>query len=73
MRYVIDFYQGKRPDPGNGIAIHLDVRPAVDSLEAVVDRVSTFLRKKFWPSTLPRSVMGIDQRQGILESNSPKK
>jgi|EP00945_MAST-04E_sp_MAST-4E-sp1_P007481 cytochrome c heme-lyase len=41
VRYVIDFYGGKQ-DPNSSmkpIAFHLDVRPAIDSFEAVYDRI----------------------------------
>ncbi|CAM9736569.1 unnamed protein product, partial [Phaeothamnion confervicola] len=37
-RYVIDFYAGK-PTPDKPVALHLDVRPALDSLDAAVLRV----------------------------------
>ena len=38
MRYVIDFYNAA-PEPGKPIGMHLDVRPALDSLDAVLDRI----------------------------------
>ena len=45
MRYVIDFYNA----PGDGqtaaIGMHLDVRPALDSAGAVVDRVRMQLHR----------------------------
>lgn len=37
-RYVIDFYNAA-PLPGMPVALHLDVRPALDSLQAVWDRL----------------------------------
>ncbi len=37
VRYVIDFYGGN-PDPNSNIAFHLDVRPALDSFSAAIDR-----------------------------------
>ena len=37
-RYVIDFYNAA-PLPGMPVALHLDVRPALDSIEAVWDRI----------------------------------
>jgi len=43
VRYVIDFYSGT-PQPGAAASMHLDVRPALDSLEAVVDRLRMQLR-----------------------------
>lgn len=39
VRYVIDFYNAKPKDLRQPIAMHLDVRPALDSLEAVADRI----------------------------------
>lgn len=43
VRYVIDFYDGN-PQPGKVTSMHLDVRPAVDSIQAAIDRVTRF----FW-------------------------
>ncbi|CAN0397078.1 unnamed protein product [Pylaiella littoralis] len=49
-RYVIDFYAGK-PPPGSTmpVAMHLDVRPALDSVDAAVDRTRMFYRKEVRP------------------------
>jgi len=38
VRYIIDFYSGA-PQPGVPASMHLDVRPALDSLGALVDRL----------------------------------
>jgi cytochrome c heme-lyase len=38
VRYVIDFYSGA-PQPGAPASMHLDVRPALDSLGALYDRL----------------------------------
>ena len=38
MRYVIDFYNAA-PEPGKPIGMHLDVRPALDSPQALLDRL----------------------------------
>lgn len=38
VRYVIDFYSGQ-PEPGRPLSVYLDVRPALDSVESVVDRL----------------------------------
>lgn len=38
VRYVIDFYNGT-PQNGQPIAMHLDVRPALDSFSALFDRL----------------------------------
>ena len=37
-RYVVDFYNAA-PLPGMPIAMHLDVRPALDSPSALLDRL----------------------------------
>ena len=41
MRYVIDFYSGapQAGAPAAAVAMFLDVRPALDSVEAVWDRL----------------------------------
>ena len=38
VRYVIDFYNAKSADPRAPVAMHLDARPALDSLGAAFDR-----------------------------------
>ena len=38
MRYIIDYYDGDL-DPGSHRFAQLDVRPAIDSFEALADRV----------------------------------
>ena len=38
VRYVIDFYNAA-PEPGKPVGMHLDVRPALDSPQALLDRV----------------------------------
>ena len=43
VRYVIDFYNAA-PEPGKPIGMHLDVRPALDSPQAAVDRIRMQLR-----------------------------
>lgn len=56
VRYVIDFYTGARA-PGNRsqpISIYLDVRPAADSVSAVVARLSFSVRQRFQPLSLPK-------------------
>ena len=42
VRYIIDFYNGA-PGPG-GVSMHLDVRPAPDSVQALADRAAMTLR-----------------------------
>lgn len=39
VRYIIDFYQGSSTPGDSRVAMHLDVRPALDSVGAVWDRV----------------------------------
>jgi cytochrome c heme-lyase len=38
VRYIIDFYSGA-PVPGVPASMHLDVRPALDSVGALYDRL----------------------------------
>ena len=47
VRYIIDFYQGPRPTSSDQapFSIFLDVRPALDSYQAVVDRMSVYYRQ----------------------------
>jgi Cytochrome c/c1 heme lyase len=48
VRYIIDFYKGqqsKNPREHVPMSIYLDVRPAVDSYQAVLDRLSVFYRE----------------------------
>lgn len=42
VRYIIDFYDGMQSG-AVPLAMHLDVRPAVDSFSAVIDRFRMFL------------------------------
>ena len=42
VRYIIDFYNG--PPGPRGITMHLDVRPAPDSMQALADRAAMTLR-----------------------------
>ena len=49
VRYVIDFYKGAQPPgmlPGRAaVSMYLDVRPALDSYTAVIDRASVAYRQ----------------------------
>lgn len=51
VRYVIDFYNAA-PEPDKPIGMHLDVRPALDSLQAAVDRIRMQLK---WIGILARA------------------
>jgi cytochrome c heme-lyase len=56
VRYVIDFYTGDRNEAlgkGRPVSMHLDVRPALDSPGALVDRVMHFFRSNFMPWKMP--------------------
>jgi cytochrome c heme-lyase len=56
MRYVIDFYAG-RPLPGtSNVSFFLDVRPALDSWEAVNMRTSMFINK--WKRAIQEAFSG---------------
>ncbi|KAG6611195.1 Cytochrome c1 heme lyase [Phytophthora cinnamomi] len=48
VRYVIDFYSGQ-PEPGRPLSVYLDVRPALDSVEGVVDRLRWQFHEKIMP------------------------
>lgn len=48
VRYVIDFYSGQ-PEPGRPLSVYLDVRPALDSVESVVDRLRWQFNEKIRP------------------------
>ena len=48
VRYVIDFYDKGDVDPQTGVVALLDVRPAMDSLEAIKDRIKVAWRR--WTS-----------------------
>jgi cytochrome c heme-lyase len=61
VRYVLDFYKGK-PSAQSPVSIHLDVRPALDSPEALLTRAKvsfdeTFLGKSVYgsPAVKPNS------------------
>jgi hypothetical protein len=61
VRYVIDFYGGGGMKPASladkghrPVSIFLDVRPAVDSVSAVVSRLSFSWRQRFNPFSLPK-------------------
>ena len=47
VRYVIDYY-GCEPSEDNSVPIYLDVRPALDSFQALWDRVRVAWRR--WTS-----------------------
>lgn len=51
VRYVIDFYEidspRKNQEKGGNVPIHIDVRPALDSFGAVVDRLQMMLPSLF--------------------------
>jgi cytochrome c heme-lyase len=57
VRYVIDFYEvqsrNKKAQSSTSVPIHLDVRPALDSVGSVLDRIEYQFRKTFLPATLP--------------------
>ena len=45
MRYVIDFYAGRALPGTSSVSFFLDVRPALDSWEAVSMRTAMFVNK----------------------------
>ena len=55
VRYIIDYYDGDL-DPGSHRFAQLDVRPAMDSFEAVADRMKVAVwrwREQYSPSMSP--------------------
>lgn len=48
VRYVIDFYSGQ-PEPGRPLSVYLDVRPALDSVDGVLDRLRWQFHEKIRP------------------------
>lgn len=58
VRYVIDFYTGRQTAANAGPSIYLDVRPALDSVTAVVDTIGFEFRKKFNITSLPIATLG---------------
>lgn len=89
VRYVIDFYKGKDTSPKitaadtankvNPISIYLDVRPALDSVTAVYDRLYFSLKSSLFGSSdvskrnipAPKSASSSSNTPPI-ESNSKK-
>lgn len=59
VRYVIDFYSGQ-PEPGKPLSVYLDVRPALDSIESVFDRVRWQWHEKIQPLLPFRGVFTSD-------------
>jgi cytochrome c heme-lyase len=47
VRYVLDFYRGPEMQ-GKAASIYLDIRPALDSWEAVYDRIRMFWRRNLF-------------------------
>ncbi|CAG8459094.1 1312_t:CDS:2 [Cetraspora pellucida] len=45
VRYVIDYYSG--PDEGDTPVFYLDVRPALDSVDSIVDRIKVATKETF--------------------------
>jgi hypothetical protein len=74
VRYVIDFYGGARSPHyslNRPVSIYLDVRPAADSVSAVVARLTLAFRQRFMPLSLPKScLMGSPFFQAVHTSSS---
>jgi len=45
VRYVIDYYSA--PDEGDNPVFYLDVRPALDSIDSIVDRIKVATKDTF--------------------------
>lgn len=76
VRYVIDFYSGGRsanPSRPQPVSIYLDVRPALDTVSAVVARLSFSWRQRFNPLSLPKSsLMGSPFFKAVHEKSEKK-
>lgn len=48
VRYVIDFYRGRQVDPRIPASFHIDARPALDSTQALKDRVKMAVAECFF-------------------------
>ena len=67
---MIDFYTGHTTDPTKPVALHLDVRPALDSLEAVQDRVTRGVGE--WVTGLRKALPVLGKAQGEEDASAPK-
>jgi hypothetical protein len=65
VRYVIDFYNAM-PEPGKPIGMHLDVRPALDSTDALLDRIRMQWRwiRMQSAAEAPQGADGLAERPG---------
>jgi hypothetical protein len=70
VRYVIDFYEGRRSASTAKVpvSIYLDVRPAVDSLPAVWDRLYVYL----FPASLASKPKLLLKQNEEAASSSPQ-
>lgn len=62
VRYVIDFYHVPNQSSHGVLPVHMDVRPALDTPRALIDRLEMQFRQRFLPNTL----------SGIKSNNAPK-
>mmetsp|Transcript_464 Transcript_464/g.1412 ORF Transcript_464/g.1412 Transcript_464/m.1412 type:complete len:272 (-) Transcript_464:1459-2274(-) len=69
VRYVIDFYFHE-DQAGSAEAFSVDARPAVDSMEAALDRVKMTIYKKFAEYGLPCPVTGQAGHVGATSSSA---
>ena len=51
VRYVIDSYHVPNQG-GSGLPVHMDVRPALDSPQALLDRIVLQFRQRFMPNSI---------------------
>jgi len=52
VRYVIDFHNVPHNSGAHGVPVHMDVRPALDSPQALLDRLEIQFRQRFMPDSL---------------------
>ncbi len=73
IRYVIDYYDGGDVNPKDHRFAILDVRPALDSPEALWDRMKvTWWRWRYAGADAPSDVMPVPKDKTVEEAPIPK-
>ena len=71
VHYVIDFYAGQPVHPAQPAPVFIDVRPAVESIEAIVDR--TLLQMRWVNSGRWRTEQHINRNPAAELTNQSQK
>jgi len=69
VRYIIDFYDGPSPSPDVPVSTHLDVRPALDSPWALLDRARAGFEGLFAMRQIPSGQLKQQQQQQPQQSS----